>query len=699
MFNKIKYQVYSSYFLFLFLWLTHQALGQGNFRQSYLYNGLPIFNFFEYEKPKIVWDMPGHIQRDLNQSINLIESGEIEQAAEVLNSMIKRGDRHWAIYYFIGVVKNRMFRFAEANNAFNESVLLNPKTTEAYLELGKTYIYSSSINNAEIKNRNLKIAQIQFKKAINLDDKKQISFIYAAGLEILIGNNSRAKELLNLVESIDKENHQSYYLRAIIELTNTREKEAMDLLNQVLNKNQNYVPALLDRIGLNEKNKNYKEVINDLNTLIRLNPSVSILRLNRAYYYTLLEEYDLAFIDFKKVFINSDLVGLDNEYSINEEAFSGDQSEQDRQVDWKECIDYQIRTIAALSEIDQKRTQKAICLGLIGEFKEAFKATKNIYGSRNVNVILIQAILLEQSGNHNIALKLYKECLELDNNIFLANKKLSIYMGEFKKYDSAFLYLKKMDELRPENNFTHKLRGIYLFELNRFDAAERCFNRCLKTDSTNFELLKSRAITRDRLNKKQLAFEDLYRSLKIKPDESLFLYFKNLAVETNNTEKAIPYFLNLYQENDELDAHYLVLAASTYTDLNDYENAKTILKPIFSKDINLDYQYYFEYGRTDFFGNSLNGRTSQIVAEDFIAEFFYTHTKILIHENKLKDALKTINYTIDKKFEYMEGHYIRAKIYLLQKSDKAYDELIYLSQNKYKDSEKLLQEYKANKKI
>jgi len=628
------------------------------------------------------------IQRDLNESINLLTTGDVTNSEALLTSMIERGDLHWAIYYYRGVANNKMFRLEQAEKDFKSSLVLNDQVIETYLEYGKTLIYLERKSNNKKGNDNLKNAKVQFEKALSINAISITTNLYLAGIEILLNNKSRAEKFLEVIEDQNPTNFQVLYLRGLIELKREKTNKGLAFLNQSLEANPNYIPALLTRIVINEKKDELDLVLADLSKLIQLNPFDVILLNWRGYLQTLKKDYDAAYIDFKKAL-------LGEEFFIDEESFSGNQSSRDKRIDWQECIDYHIKTISILPENDQSRIKKAICLAQIGSLQDALNSLELVKTNKSVNELLTEAVINEQLNNHQKAFNLYSRCIGIDNNIYLAYKKRSIYLGELKRYKEAFDDLDQMEKIKPQNNITNKLRGIYYYNLDEYEKAENYFSDYLKLDTVNQEVLYSLSLTRVALKKYKDAFNDINRLVYLDKKDIYLILFRDIAIKSGNHDIGISFFQNRYSETDISDGHFLVLIASIYADKGEYTLAKSTIQPILEYGVDKAWKNYFKSGFSSFAFND-DGKIIKpsVLNADIIAEYFYVHSKILLSEEKFEQAIELINYAIDTKFEYLEAHYIRAKIYLAFSPEKAREDLILLRKYRYKDSEALFEDWK-----
>ena len=683
-------KIYLQRFLFTSFLLVNSLTSnaQLNFRQLLVFQDLHIFNTIEYQEPKITWNMSPLIQRDLNESINLLTTGDVTNSEALLTSMIERGDLHWAIYYYRGVANNKMFRLEQAEKDFKSSLVLNDQVIETYLEYGKTLIYLERKSNNKKGNDNLKNAKVQFEKALSINAISITTNLYLAGIEILLNNKSRAEKFLEVIEDQNPTNFQVLYLRGLIELKREKTNKGLAFLNQSLEANPNYIPALLTRIVINEKKDELDLVLADLSKLIQLNPFDVILLNWRGYLQTLKKDYDAAYIDFKKAL-------LGEEFFIDEESFSGNQSSRDKRIDWQECIDYHIKTISILPENDQSRIKKAICLAQIGSLQDALNSLELVKTNKSVNELLTEAVINEQLNNHQKAFNLYSRCIGIDNNIYLAYKKRSIYLGELKRYKEAFDDLDQMEKIKPQNNITNKLRGIYYYNLDEYEKAENYFSDYLKLDTVNQEVLYSLSLTRVALKKYKDAFNDINRLVYLDKKDIYLILFRDIAIKSGNHDIGISFFQNRYSETDISDGHFLVLIASIYADKGEYTLAKSTIQPILEYGVDKAWKNYFKSGFSSFAFND-DGKIIKpsVLNADIIAEYFYVHSKILLSEEKFEQAIELINYAIDTKFEYLEAHYIRAKIYLAFSPEKAREDLILLRKYRYKDSEALFEDWK-----
>ncbi len=90
------------------------------------------------------------------------DAGQYEPAHQCAQQAISRAPSEWTYYYLMGLIQERLENSAQARNSFETVVQLNPKSAEAYNQLGQIALESHDPQEA-IE---------EFKRALALDPRK-----------------------------------------------------------------------------------------------------------------------------------------------------------------------------------------------------------------------------------------------------------------------------------------------------------------------------------------------------------------------------------------------------------------------------------------------------------------------------------------------------------------------------------------------
>jgi hypothetical protein len=687
--QKLFWVTYS--FAFILCLIPNITHSQGRYSESSVFVGSTLFNIIEYQNPKIVWDMQPSVQRDLNHAISLLDEKNPESALQLLKSVSSRGDSHWAISYYQGVSCNQLNKSDSAAYYFEKSIEINPTVPEVYLEYGKSLLFIRK-RKQNVKN-SLESARNQFKKAIEIDPNHITANLYLAGIELVFNNKKKVDTHLDKIESLEPKNYQALFVRAIIlNQSDKNENLVSELLDQALTQKPDFVPALLVRISLYGKLKQPLRILEDLSTLIKLSPYNKTLLYLRGSLLIELKNYDQAYIDFKKIL-------TDDTFQIEENSFDGNKSDRDRQIDWQECVEYQIRTISILPESEQEHIKKLICLAIVGQHKLAVTNFDERLQNESVNLMLVKALIYEQIEKHENAFELYNRCIAKDNSVYLAYKKRSIYLAELKDFAGAHNDIDQLEILKPYNPVSYKLRAAFYFTQNKLEESEKSYTKFLDRDSTSYDVYLLRALIREKTKKKETAFEDLHKYLTHYKDFTNYVLYKNLAIETKNQKKAIKLFMDAYQDEGIIGSHNLIFAAALLINLEQYDSAKK-LTSILVKD-GFDYLWKTHYESNHWFFSTPQNRDSNnpiVLSKPITEEFFYVQAYLSLHKKEYRRALESVDLVISYNPSTLEAKYIRAKINLEYQPQDAYLDLLLLKNNQYKDSEMLMSKWSERMK-
>ncbi len=665
---------------------SQRAISEGS-----VFVGSTIFNVIEYQNPQIVWDMSPAFQKDLNFAITLLDEKKPEEAIQILNTVNNKEETHWALNYYKGVCYNQLYKFDSAAICFKVSLLLNPYIPDTYLEYGKTLLFSTRKDKSDVK-KSFEETKNQFEKALELNPNHTTAILYLAGIELIYNNKNKVNDYLKRIETIEPNNYQVPFIRAIILLeSNNNLSKAALLLNQSLTQKPDFVAGLLARISLNEKLKEPEKVLEDVSSLIRLTPNNYFLIYVRGVILTELKKYNEAYLDFKKI-LTSDI------FYLGENFFDGNKSDMDKQIDWQECVEYQIRTISILPENEQEYIKKLICLSSIGKQHEAAATFNSSVQNESVNLSLVKALIYEQLEQHDKAFDLYNLCLTKDNSIYLAYKKRSIYLAELKDFSAAHKDLNKLEKLKPYSAVVHKLRAAFFFSQNNLVESEKSYTKFIEMDSLSFDVYLLRSLIRQKLNMDEPAFHDLHKYLSHHKDFTYFNVYKNLAQNTQNQSKALQFFRQGLLEEGAGGAHYLVFAASLLINLDKADSAEKLIEPIVKNKIDEIWRNHYESDHWYFTTPQNRDPDNPLVLYKGITEeFFYVQSILYLRKKQYKKALELVNLVISYNPEAIEAKYIRVCINLEYQPKDVEKDLVFLNNIKYKNSEQLMQEWTTKK--
>jgi tetratricopeptide (TPR) repeat protein len=254
---------------------------------------------------------------------------------------------------------------------------------------------------------------------------------------------------------------------------------------------------------LSEKNKK-AEAMSDINFLVRYNQSNWKLKLYRAYMYIDMKEYDRAFNDMRPALEAT---------HVSESNFVGRQTNVDRQIDIQNAGNYLLQHLYGLPDEDASSLRKAFCHMILGEYVQ----TRTVLSERRqlekyAVSAYFRGICLEHEEHFLLARASYRDALNLDPNIFDANKKCGIIYTSEGKWRQSLPYFDAMEKLNPAYAQTYNLRGVVHYNLADYAKAITDFNKYLESDTTNLEVYYNRGMSQQRLGKGLLALADLVKA-------------------------------------------------------------------------------------------------------------------------------------------------------------------------------------------
>ncbi len=269
--------------------------------------------------------------------------------------------------------------------------------------------------------------------------------------------------------------HDARIKLALIDLSAKKnEEEGVRRLNKVLEYDSLQKSALLFRSLLNSK-RNKKQSVRDLTNLILVSPNNMMAYYFRGLMSTELGDYDLAFVDFRKVIKAN---------STSDNNFEGQQTWLDKKIDLQNAGHYTVTRIYGLPEDDGAKHCQAYCHILIGEYdKSITQITRTSNPKKEPLCMYLLAVSYEHKGEHDKAYQFYNLALQLDNDIADAHKKRAIYEQELKQWDRSIQDLTEVLRLTPDAYVIYKIRGTSYFYLDRFTNAISDYSKYLEPDS------------------------------------------------------------------------------------------------------------------------------------------------------------------------------------------------------------------------
>ena len=167
---------------------------------------------------------PDHLRVKMNLANALIQSGEGDQAFEVLKSLIETDPKNFKAYNSLGVLYLERKELDRATEAFQKTLQIRPSYVSAHNNLGKALALKGDVEGAIL----------EFKEAIRVHPWRAE---YHFNLAKLYENNERIQEAIEAYEAAVKSDPRffdTYYHLGILLSKTERFKEAIPVLEKAL---------------------------------------------------------------------------------------------------------------------------------------------------------------------------------------------------------------------------------------------------------------------------------------------------------------------------------------------------------------------------------------------------------------------------------------------------------------------------------
>lgn len=153
-----------------------------------------------------------------------ISTGKDQIAKFVIERGLDRGQEDPSLYNLLGVISQRQGKLVQAREYFNRALALNDSFAPALVNRANIYI----------RNRDLRLAEGDLKKALEVDPLNTDTMISMAVVQRQTGRYELAKSQLNRVLEIAPESAEARYNLALLMRDNTKNSsEALRLFNEV----------------------------------------------------------------------------------------------------------------------------------------------------------------------------------------------------------------------------------------------------------------------------------------------------------------------------------------------------------------------------------------------------------------------------------------------------------------------------------
>lgn len=632
-------------------------------------NTIPLLNRSTALKVNFQWDMDGKSQAMLNDGLSNLDEGNWQLALGSFESFLNANYKLWVGHYYRGEALMHLGRVKEAQVEFSAVTKLNPKLPQGFVKLGETFEYQRAFDEAE-KN---------FQQAVFIDPKFVYGYFRLGNLFLYQREYEEAIKNYKKCNKLDPKFPDAYLAQGIIAFRKERKyPEAIALFTSSVKADSTYGQAYFWR-GLTYLQIDKKDnCITDWDRFIRRNPRNPFVTSMRGFLKAELGDFESAFSDFRKVL---------QAINVNEDKFTGTQTPLDKRIDLQFAANYLIKKGYGLKEEAFSSLKAGFCLLLMGQDAKAidyFKKADRMATSPAISFLL--AIGYEHVGVHQAAFEYYNKALKLDNDIFDAHKKRSIYFSEMGQWNAAYKDINEMLRIQPGALVAFKLRGMMASSQKKYTEAIDDLTKSIQADTTDIEALRNRSICYSLINKPVNASEDLKRLIDLEVrDETLYEKLVNDFLSIKDTVNSV-YVLKRYvtkYPNPQGEIELIKI----YVEREDYQEAN-------SEILATRNWIKVQQGKLLVFSDGQIGTRSYEKLSSFLLMY---EGLMAFKQAKFAEAVKILTRSVEEDHENLESKYLRAKSYVkLKNTKKAMEDLRDLKEKKYKDAAELSESLTKN---
>jgi tetratricopeptide (TPR) repeat protein len=431
---------------------------------------------WEYEPLVVDWKMDPALQADFNEGLNNLLEDKAAMATTNLTAVIDKAPSAWQAYYFRAAAYKKQHELNAAHDDLVKSLKLHDNFYEGLVELAKVECLRRQATEGE---------QI-VNKAIRLNRSRGAAYYLKGDINLAQGQLRPAINSYKDCLAADSLYHDARIKLALLDAFEKNDlTRALAHLNKVLQNDSLQRTALLFRSILGRE-KNIKQSVKDLGTLMRLRPGDFMPRYYHGLFLIDLGDYENAFNDLQIVI---------NRSNVGDNQFSGDQKGTDRVINLQNVGAYIVRRIYGLSDADAARIKEAFCLLLVDKYEKSIAALDAVpNGFKEPCVVYLKAVAYEHQGQHPKALQCYGIVLGLDDKLVDAYKKRGIYRQEMKQWKESAEDFTTCLKLYPDGYVVYRMRGISYYYQDRYQEAIADYNAYLKKDTSNMDVIGQRGM-------------------------------------------------------------------------------------------------------------------------------------------------------------------------------------------------------------
>lgn len=413
------------------------------------------------------------------------------------------------------------------------------------------YVYGQSAKEfyvsgiSKFKEKDLNGAIKDFNKAIELDSTYAVAYVYRSGIKNDLGDFNGS--IVDITKAIELEpNEFVYYNRGLTYQRNKKYKEAIQDYNTAMNINPKHFGAVYNS-GLS------KQIIEDYNgSILDLTKYIALDTLNDdAYYLRGISFYNNSQkneackdwnIASKKGNMNAqENIKLYCQLELNKSLDIGltKYSEGDYKGALENINTYLITNPNSIDAIITKAHCKYMLkdyLGAINDYNTCL-----IKDSKNIDAVFYRARSNNELGNYKLAIEDYNICIKLNpKNIDAYNYRGQCY-DNLKDYKNALLDYNKVIALNPKifENEIYFNRALVKTSLSDDLGAINDYTKALIYNSKNAAIYINRGLLKFSIKDYLGALSDYNSALNIEPSFGMVYYYRGLTyLELKNNKKA-----------------------------------------------------------------------------------------------------------------------------------------------------------------
>jgi tetratricopeptide (TPR) repeat protein len=606
----------------------------------------------DYLPIEVKWDMKGEVQVAVNEGLNYLQEGNPQQSILHFTRSLQLDSSLWVSYYYRGICFKSLFRLKEAERDLITACRLHSGLAEAQVELGEVY----GLQKLLLKAREC------FNNAVKTNPSL-VQGYFALG--IIEPDKRKALNFFVQCNEVNPHFAPAYVAQAMI-VFKEDDNRSLDLLNHALQVDPSYVPAYFWRGLKYESLHQLQKSMEDWNRSVSFNPGNPFFLMMRGFLYLELGNFDNAFSDLRKALLAQE---------VSRDKFTGGQTALDKRIDIQAAALYFIKNGYGLQESSFGLLKKAFCFLLIDKNKSAISAiTKAEWFEPSATAYYLMAIAYENLNRHDSAFIFYDKALRLDNDIFDAHKKRSIYRYELKDWKGSYADLDEMIRILPGSGVPYRLKGMIKFQQGDYEGSVVDLTRFLKTDSVDADALRERGVAFFKLGKRPEAMADFSNLLYLEP--------KNFSLYSDVVKNYL--FLG-----DTLHAVGILKRYASH--LKQYPPHLVLAKIL----VNLKKD---DLARIEVDSVAALVKSSNQAIPEIDSDIRYLEGRIDLNHGAYDDAIKKFNNALRIFPGNLTARYFRAKAYLYQgHAKKALDDLEMLQASGYPDPENLYNRLSKNK--